>query len=179
MTTPCPTCHGSGHIDIDPSLLLEFPCRGGRKWKLDAARLASYHQTYPDLDIGSEVRKARQWLIDNRTKRKTVRGMPHYLANWLSRAEPTMRKEAAAKREKQIVDGRIELDRQRRTREEKQIATPQQRRAALDLFKRNLRQRNGGTNPCHRCGGHTPAGNVTHDGRAWCGCPPAKEAGAA
>ncbi len=57
-------------------------------WQLPQAKLDQYRRTYPGKDIGAELRKAGQWLIDNPKRRKTKRGMPKFLNGWLSRCGP-------------------------------------------------------------------------------------------
>ena len=34
-----------------------------------------------------ELRKIRQWCIDNPERKKTLRGVPRFVNNWLSRAQ--------------------------------------------------------------------------------------------
>lgn len=73
---------------LDPTFL-EFPVVGtkGEPWRLTESKVAEYETTYPDLDVRGELRKARQWVIDNRKKRKTADGMPRCLGSWLSKAQ--------------------------------------------------------------------------------------------
>lgn len=69
-----------------------FPCVGPVKtWTLTAAKLAEWSTSFPDLDVEAEVRKARQWLLDNPQKRKTSRGMTRFLGAWLARAQDSGR----------------------------------------------------------------------------------------
>lgn len=63
-----------------------FPLRSGSLWELPQAKLSEYKTTYSYLDIPTELRKAKQWLTDNPQRRKTAKGMPKFLNNWLSRA---------------------------------------------------------------------------------------------
>ena len=44
-----------------------------------------YRATYPNLDVDMQIRKMRQWCIDNPSKRKTEGGMPKFINAWLSR----------------------------------------------------------------------------------------------
>lgn len=68
---------------------MSFPCVGigPDEWHLTAAKLAEYEHAFPGADVPAELRKARQWLIDNPARRKTARGMTRYLGNWLGRAQ--------------------------------------------------------------------------------------------
>jgi len=73
---------------------MEFPCVGGKVWPLTTAKASEYRESFPLVDVGSELRKALQWCRDNPNKRKTPRGMPAFLGRWLTKAQT----EAEAKR---------------------------------------------------------------------------------
>lgn len=65
-----------------------FPCAGPIKtWTLPAAKLAEWQACYPALDVPAEIRKARQWCMDNPRKRKTSGGMTRFLGGWLAIAQ--------------------------------------------------------------------------------------------
>src|SRR5262249_17224097 len=66
----------------EPKTVLVFPVVGGKakEWALTDAKLAEYAEAYPGIDVLLECKKARQWCIDNPSKRKTPRGMPAFLA---------------------------------------------------------------------------------------------------
>jgi hypothetical protein len=64
--------------------LLEFTTVGKEKtWALKESKQKQYQELYPNLDVPQEMRKARQWCIDNPGKRKTPRGMTAFLGRWL------------------------------------------------------------------------------------------------
>ena len=63
------------------------PCKGGKTWELLESKLAEWRDSFPDVDIDAEVRRAVQWLRDNPSKRKTPRGMTRFFGAWLGRAE--------------------------------------------------------------------------------------------
>ena len=46
---------------------------------------------FPGVDVERELSKASAWLDANPTRRKTERGMPRFLVNWLSRAQDSGR----------------------------------------------------------------------------------------
>ncbi len=57
------------------------------QWELPERKLDEYQSTYADrLDVAAEMRKAKQWLADNKGRRKTARGMKSFLTGWLNRA---------------------------------------------------------------------------------------------
>ena len=66
--------------------VLTFPVVGqkGPTWDLSQAQIDAWQQSYPDVDILAECRKALAWVQANR--RKTARGMPRFLVAWLNRA---------------------------------------------------------------------------------------------
>lgn len=72
-------------------VVLSFPCIGRpgdpKEWGLTDAKLLEYTNAYPGVDAQSEARKARQWCIDNPTRRKTARGMAAFLNRWMERVQ--------------------------------------------------------------------------------------------
>jgi hypothetical protein len=80
---------GSPPTNGKPSTKSEFgfPVRGGKTWYLPLKKLEEYRDTYREsLDVDAEFRKAREWLRDNSSRRKTATGMPKFLTSWLNRA---------------------------------------------------------------------------------------------
>jgi hypothetical protein len=51
------------------------------------SQVESWRATFPGVDVEQQIREARQWCIDNPTKRKTYSGMSRYIYNWLSRRQ--------------------------------------------------------------------------------------------
>lgn len=71
----------------DTEIFLKLPCKGKPpEFDLPKSKLKEYQQTYDTLDVERELKKARQWLVDNPRRRKTAQGMPRFLGNWLLRA---------------------------------------------------------------------------------------------
>jgi hypothetical protein len=55
-------------------------CVGEKKsWPLYQEKVDEWQQSYPGVNVVAELRKARQWLIDNPTQRKTFKGMTRFL----------------------------------------------------------------------------------------------------
>lgn len=79
--------------DSEPPPLLTFVCVGSgpKEWHLTEEKLSEYELTFPGMDVLAECRKARQWCIDNPSKRKTHRGTPAFLTRWLSNAQDSGR----------------------------------------------------------------------------------------
>jgi hypothetical protein len=71
-----------------PVALLTFPTAGKVKtWALLPTHLQGWKEAYPALDLMAECRKALAWVIANKAKQKTARGMPAFLVNWFNRAQ--------------------------------------------------------------------------------------------
>lgn len=66
----------------------KFPTRGKHSsWELSYERLESYKEMYPDMDVLKVLARARQWLLDNPSRRKTAKGMPNFCSGWLERQQ--------------------------------------------------------------------------------------------
>lgn len=69
-----------------------FPlCVEGTAWMLSKHKLNQYSQSFPSIDINLELLNARQWLLDNPTRKKTKSGMCRYLGTWLAKAQNSHR----------------------------------------------------------------------------------------
>lgn len=77
----------SAALRATPSVLV-FPTIGtdGSTWGLTATQIAEWDALYGAVDVEAEARKALAWLTANPGRRKTGRGMPKFLVNWLNRA---------------------------------------------------------------------------------------------
>lgn len=73
----------------DSPVVIEFPVKAKPKaphsWPLHRDKLREYEQTFAGLDVIGELRKARQWCVDNPSKQKTAGGMARFLFSWLER----------------------------------------------------------------------------------------------
>lgn len=63
----------------------DFLIRGGGTWTR-MIYLQEWQEAYPGVNIRAELQRAALWLRANPAKRKTARGMPRFLVNWMSRA---------------------------------------------------------------------------------------------
>ncbi len=77
---------GKENISIAPLIL-----KDGSEYFLSIEQLTCYQETYPGIDVLHEVRKMRQWTLDNPQKRKTNRGTPRFMNNWLSNAKAPLK----------------------------------------------------------------------------------------
>jgi hypothetical protein len=61
--------------------------KGKKSWPIYQAKVDEWQESYPGVDVMAELRKIRQWAIDNRRKRKTFDGMPRFINSWLSKSQ--------------------------------------------------------------------------------------------
>lgn len=81
------SCTEPDKPDSVPPPVLVVPTNGKpAEWGLSPDKLAEWKASYPSVDVLAEIRKARQWVLDNPSRRKTARGMPAFLNRWLSKA---------------------------------------------------------------------------------------------
>ncbi len=59
---------------------------GQKSWTLTTAHLADLSSDYEHLNVLAECRKAYAWVKAKPSRRKTAKGMPAFLVNWLNRA---------------------------------------------------------------------------------------------
>lgn len=79
--------------DLPEEAVIDFPIVGKPKrllgaggWSLTRQKFKEYEESFPGLDVLAEVKKARQWVLDNPARRKTQGGMAAFLGRWLSKA---------------------------------------------------------------------------------------------
>ncbi len=86
LTTPgAQTADGSAPDDAVfltiPTNIKESEC------PIFSSQVKSWQTTFPAVDVEQQIREARQWCVDNSTKRKTYGGMSRFIYNWLSRRQ--------------------------------------------------------------------------------------------
>ena len=66
--------------------MLTFPTTGAgpKEWTLAEDQIAAWQALYPQLDVLQQCRMAKAWIDVNH--KKTAKGMPRFLVNWLNRA---------------------------------------------------------------------------------------------
>jgi len=77
----------------------------GKEWHLYPAKIAEYAAAFPGISVEVECRKARQWITDNPTRRKTPNGMPTFLFRWLERAQNSNRGQRQNETQKSEFEG--------------------------------------------------------------------------
>ena len=69
----------------DSVSVLTFQTNGKSKtWNLTQQKINEWQEAFPEINILQECRRAQQWAIDKGVK-KTAKGMPRFLFNWISR----------------------------------------------------------------------------------------------
>lgn len=62
-------------------------CNKNVEYPVTELKISEWQESYPGVNVAKELRTIRQWSIDNPKKRKTLRGVPRFVNNWLSRAQ--------------------------------------------------------------------------------------------
>lgn len=73
---------------VPTASVFDLPLPGQQgDWGLGQALYDEMIIAYPGVSVMEELGKMRAWLITNASQRKTVKGMPKFINNWLSRAQ--------------------------------------------------------------------------------------------
>lgn len=73
-------------LPVSPPFLV-FPTDGhAREWALTEGQVLDWQGLYPNLDVREQARQALAWVLAKPSNRKTARGMPAFLVNWLNRS---------------------------------------------------------------------------------------------
>jgi DNA-binding MarR family transcriptional regulator len=57
------------------------------EWRVPKQLLDEWQRSYPGVDVPGELRKMRGWLVSNKERRKTKRGISRFCNSWLSKAQ--------------------------------------------------------------------------------------------
>lgn len=70
----------------------ELPCTGKtQSWPVTKSYIAEMAPLYPGIDIEAEILRAKGWLLNNPTRRKTSVGMTRFLGSWFAREQDKAR----------------------------------------------------------------------------------------
>ena len=66
---------------------LSFPCvgKGAKTYSITIPQVERWEADFPGVDVRAALRKMRAWIEANPTKRKTAKGIPAFVVNWLGR----------------------------------------------------------------------------------------------
>lgn len=71
----------------DP-VFCSFPTnRKNQTFEVLMSKIDEWKESYPAVDVEQEVRKCRQWNVDNPSRRKTARGVLKHVSAWLARCQ--------------------------------------------------------------------------------------------
>ena len=62
-------------------------CKKDVSYPVTDLKIQEWQDSYPDVNVKKQLFKIRQWCIDNQERRKTLRGVPRFVNNWLSREQ--------------------------------------------------------------------------------------------
>ena len=74
-----------------------LPLNDGSEWGVGAEEVRQWQALYPAVDVPQALRSMRGWLLANRTRRKTARGIERFVVAWLSREQDRARASPAAR----------------------------------------------------------------------------------
>jgi hypothetical protein len=67
--------------------VFELPLPKNGVYQVPQSLYREYVEAYPGVSVMGELAAMRSWLLSNRTKMKTVRGMPAFMNSWLNRSQ--------------------------------------------------------------------------------------------
>ena len=67
--------------------VITLPLNDGSEWPVGADLAGQWRELYPAVDVEQALRSMRGWLLANRTRRKTARGIERFVAAWLAREQ--------------------------------------------------------------------------------------------
>ena len=67
--------------------VITLPLNDGSEWPVGADLACQWRELYPAVDVEQALRSMRGWLLANRTRRKTARGIERFAAAWLAREQ--------------------------------------------------------------------------------------------
>ena len=68
-------------------IVISLPLNDNTDYDINQSTVNEYTKLYLAVDIEQELRKMKGWLKANASKRKTRRGVPRFIVNWLSREQ--------------------------------------------------------------------------------------------
>jgi hypothetical protein len=67
--------------------VIELPLNDGSQHLVLPESVAEWKHLYPAVDVTQELRNMRGWLLANREKRKTRRGIERFINSWLAKRQ--------------------------------------------------------------------------------------------
>jgi hypothetical protein len=98
--------------------VIELPLNDGTQYAVLPDSLAEWKHLYPAVNVMQELRNMRGWLLANREKRKTRRGIERFINAWLAKRQDKAGMEdmnAGRKRDRRKTGGAYHSDDPTRT----------------------------------------------------------------
>ena len=73
--------------EMEEEAVIQLPLNDHTAHGVTEDEIREYSELYPAVDIMTELRKMRGWLLANPTRRKTKRGIRAFITTWLARAQ--------------------------------------------------------------------------------------------
>ena len=67
--------------------VVELPLNDGSEYGVTEKQCREWAELYPSVDVPQQLRNMRGWLLSNKERRKTKRGINRFITNWLSREQ--------------------------------------------------------------------------------------------
>lgn len=74
-------------IHISEPIVISLSLNDNSEYGVYSKDIDEWQELFPIVDILSELRKMKAWLIGNKQRRKTKRGILKFIMNWLSKAQ--------------------------------------------------------------------------------------------
>lgn len=82
----------SGDIsELEVAPVIELPLNDGSLYGVTREQIDKWTTLYPAVDVLAELRKMVGWLDSNPQNKKTDRGVPRFITNWLGRRQDSAR----------------------------------------------------------------------------------------
>lgn len=73
---------------VESEPVLVFPLnKSGDTFAVFQSDIDQWHETFPAVDVIAELKRCRQWNIDNTKRRKTKFGIRNHISSWLGRVQ--------------------------------------------------------------------------------------------
>ena len=67
--------------------VIELPLNDGTEYGITEEQCREWSALYPSVDVLQQLRNMRGWLLSNKERRKTKRGIGRFITGWLSREQ--------------------------------------------------------------------------------------------
>lgn len=84
--------------------------KNGCEYVVTSDQVREWEQCYQAVDVADELRKMRGWLLNNKTRRKTSRGMLRFVSNWLGKAQDQARASPQKRNRRSVEERAKEID---------------------------------------------------------------------